>query len=218
MAHNFGSLVFTPVIQGLQEQHGSRRQYAKLEKSGASPVRLGQHESEFIAERDSFYLVSVGETGWPYIQHRGGPMGFLKVIDKRTIAFADFSGNKQFISTGNLMTDNRMALILVDYPRQARLKILGRAEIFTSEQAKEWIERVRDPGYKAVIERVCVIRVEAFDWNCPQYIIPRFTAEQIQTALAPIERQMQELEQDNARLRAELARLGVGVETSEHAT
>lgn len=218
MAHNFGSLVFTPIIKALQEQHGSRRQYAKLEKSGVSPVRLGQHESEFIAERDSFYMASVGETGWPYIQHRGGPTGFLKVIDERTIAFADFSGNKQFISTGNLMTDNRVALILVDYPRQARLKILGRAEILTGELAEAWIEQVRDPEYKAVIERVCVIRVEAFDWNCPQHITPRFTAEHIQAALAPIEKRMQELEQDNARLRAELARLGAGAEIAEQAT
>src|SRR5712691_10224247 len=103
MAHHFGSLVFTPVIKALQEQHGSRRQYARLAKSGASPDRLGRHESAFIAERDSFYLASVGETGWPYLQHRGGPTGFLKVIDERTIAFADFSGNKQFISAGNLM-------------------------------------------------------------------------------------------------------------------
>ena len=175
MAHNFGSLVFTPVIKALQERHGSRRQYARLEKSGASPDRLGRRESEFIAERDSFYLASVGETGWPYVQHRGGPRGFLKGIDERTIAFADFSGNKQFISAGNLKTDNRVALILVDYPGQARLKILGRAEILEGGDAREWIERVRDPGYKAVIERVFVIRVEAFDWNCPQHITPRFT-------------------------------------------
>jgi len=211
MAHNFGSLVFTPVIKALQERYGSRRQYAKLEKSGTLPVRLDRHESEFIAERDSFYMASVGETGWPYIQHRGGPMGFLKVIDERTIAFADFSGNKQFISTGNLMTDNRVALILVDYPKKARLKILGRAEILAGEQAEAWIERVRDPGYKAVIERVWVIQVEAFDWNCPQHITPRFTTEQIQAALAPVESRMQELEQDNARLRAELARLDTSV-------
>src|SRR5262249_10254735 len=185
---------------------------------GASPDRLGQQESEFIAARDSFYMASVGETGWPYIQHRGGPTGFLKVIDERTIAFADFSGNKQFISAGNLMTDNRVALMLVDYPRQARLKMLGRAEILEGEPARAWIERVRDPGYKAVIERVCVIRVEAFDWNCPQHITPRFTAEQIHEALAPVERRMRELERDNARLRDELARRGTGAETAEQAT
>jgi predicted pyridoxine 5'-phosphate oxidase superfamily flavin-nucleotide-binding protein len=218
MAHNFGSLVFTPVIKALQERHGSRRQYARSEKSGASPDRLGPQESEFIAERDSFYLASVGETGWPYVQHRGGPRGFLKVIDERTIAFADFSGNKQFISAGNLMTDNRVALILVDYPRQARLKMLGRAEILEGGEAREWIKRVRDPEYKAVIERVFVIRVEAFDWNCPQHITPRFTVDEIQDVLAPIERRMRELEQDNERLREELARLGTSAETAEHST
>lgn len=216
MAHTFGSLVFTPVIKALQERHGSRRQYARLENSGASRDRLDQEESAFIAERDSFYLASVGESGWPYVQHRGGPKGFLKVIDEQTIAFADFSGNRQFISAGNLMADNRVALVLVDYPGQTRLKILGRAEILEGERAREWIERVRDPGYQAVIERVFLIRVEAFDWNCPQHITPRFTEDQIQEALAPIEARMRELQQDNERLRAALARLGSSDETADH--
>ena len=205
MAHNFGSLVFTPVIKTLQEQHGSRRQYAKMAGSGSESDRLGEQESEFIAERDSFYMASVGETGWPYVQHRGGPKGFLKVIDERTIAFADFGGNKQFVSTGNLMTDNRVALIMVDYPHQARLKILGRAEILAGEKAREWIGRLRDPEYKAVVERAFVIRVEAFDWNCPQHITPRFTEDEIRQALAPIETRMQALEQENERLRKQLA-------------
>src|SRR4030088_3526508 len=133
MAHGFGSLVFTPAIKALQGRYGSRRQYAKPAESGVSRDRLGPQESEFIAERDTFYMASVGETGWPYVQHRGGPKGFLKVIDERTIAFADFRGNKQFISTGNLLTDNRVAIILVDYPRQVRLKILGRVEVFEGE-------------------------------------------------------------------------------------
>jgi predicted pyridoxine 5'-phosphate oxidase superfamily flavin-nucleotide-binding protein len=206
MAHNFGSLVFTPVVKALQERYGSRRQYAKLEGSAVSKDSLGEEESWFIAERDTFYIASIGATGWPYVQHRGGPKGFLKVIDDHTIAFADFRGNKQFISTGNLSTDNRVALILVDYPRQARLKILGRAEIFEGEKAQEWMERLREPGYKASVERAFVIRVEAFDWNCSQHITPRFTAEQIQEALAPFERQMQDLEQENKRLREALAR------------
>ncbi len=173
MAHKFGSLVFTPVVKALQERYGSRRQYAKLEKVAEPPDRLGPDESAFIAGRDSVYLASVGATGWPYIQHRGGPRGFLEVVDDRTLAFADFSGNQQFISAGNLTTDARVALILVDYPQQARLKILGRAEIFDGEPAKTWIDRVRDPHYKAVIERVFVIHVDAFDWNCPQHITPR---------------------------------------------
>jgi predicted pyridoxine 5'-phosphate oxidase superfamily flavin-nucleotide-binding protein len=201
MGRNFGSLVFTPVVKALQEKYGSRRQYAQMERAGVSPDRLGPDESAFIAERDSFYMATIGSTGWPYVQHRGGPKGFLKVIDGTRVAFADFRGNKQYISTGNVATDNRVAIIMVDYPRQARLKLLGHVEIFESDQASEWIERLRDPSYKAVIERVYVVEVEAFDWNCPQHITPRFTAEQIQEALAPFERRMHELERENKKLR-----------------
>lgn len=204
MAYNFGSLVFTPLVKALQERYGSRRQYARLEASGTRPDRLGPQENDFISERDSFYLASVGSTGWPYIQHRGGPAGFLKVIDDRTLAFADFRGNRQYVSTGNVATDPRVALILMDYPRQARLKLLGRAEVFEGPAAQEWLDRVRLPNSPAVIERVYVIRLEAFDWNCPQHITPRFTAEQIREALAPFERQMQELTEENARLREQL--------------
>jgi predicted pyridoxine 5'-phosphate oxidase superfamily flavin-nucleotide-binding protein len=201
MAQHFGSLVFTPVVKALQEKYGSRRQYARMEGGGTSRDRLGPDEAAFIAERDSFYMATTGSTGWPYVQHRGGPKGFLKVIDDSRVAFADFRGNRQYISTGNLATDNRVAIIMVDYPRQARLKILGRAEVFEGEQASEWIERLRDSGYKAVIERVYVIQVEAFDWNCPQHITPRFTADQIQEALAPFELRMRELERENKKLR-----------------
>jgi predicted pyridoxine 5'-phosphate oxidase superfamily flavin-nucleotide-binding protein len=199
--HNFGSLVFTPVIRALQEKYGSRRQYARMEAAGGEPDRLGPDEIAFIGELDTFYMASQGTSGWPYVQHRGGPKGFLKVIDGSTLAFADFRGNRQFISTGNLSTDNRVALIMVDSPRQARLKILGRVEIFEGEAARDWIERLREPGYKAVIERVYVIRIEAFDWNCPQHITPRYTAEQIQEMLEPFERRMQELERENQKLR-----------------
>lgn len=204
MPHTLGSLVFTPAVKALQERYGSRRQYVRLEASGSASGRFGPQESDFIGERDSFYMATLGSTGWPYIQHRGGPRGFLKVIDESTLAFADFRGNKQYISTGNLTTDNRVALIFVDYPRQLRLKILGRVEIFEGEQAKDWIGKVRDPEYKAVVERIYVIRVEAFDWNCQQHIIPRYTAEEIREALAPAEKRMQELEEENERLREEL--------------
>ena len=208
MAKSFGSLVFTPVIKALQEKYGSRQQYARLEQSaGDTPARLGPDEITFLSERDTFYMASIGETGWPYIQHRGGPKGFLKVIDGQTIAFADFRGNRQYISTGNLMTNDRVALIFVDYPRQLRLKILGHAQIFEGEKAKEWIEKVRDPGYKATVERVLVIHVEAFDWNCQQHITARFTEEEIQEALVPLDNKMQKLEDDNKKLREEIVRL-----------
>jgi uncharacterized protein len=198
--------MFTPVVRALQERYGSRRQYARLEAADRGSPRLGLEETEYLAERDSFYVATVSATGWPYVQHRGGPKGFLKVIDDQTLAFADFSGNKQFISAGNLMTDNRVALILMDYPRQLRLKILGRVEIIDGEKAGEWLKKVRDPEYRAIAERVFVIRIEAFDWNCQQHILPRFTAEEIREVAAPLEKRLGELEAENSRLRQQLTR------------
>ena len=205
VAQSFGSIVFTPAVKELQERYGSRRQYERRATKNASFEGLGREEREFIAERDSFYMATIGSTGWPYIQHRGGPKGFLKVLDDQRIAFADYRGNKQYVSTGNLMTDDRVAWILVDYPRQARLKILGRAEITERAAAGELLKAVRDDGEKAVVERVYVIHVEAFDWNCPQHITPRFTADEIRTVLAPFEERFQALEDENARLRAQVA-------------
>jgi predicted pyridoxine 5'-phosphate oxidase superfamily flavin-nucleotide-binding protein len=204
MARNFGSLAFTPAVKALQERHGSRRQYERVERSQVAD-RLGPDETAFLAERDSFYMASVGETGWPYIQHRGGAKGFLKVIDEHTVAFADFRGNKQYITTGNVSKDDRVALVLVDYPAQTRLKILGHARTLEGEETREWIPRLADPGYPAAIERVFVVHVEAFDWNCPQHITPRFTAEEIQEVVGPLERRTAELEHENRILRARLA-------------
>jgi predicted pyridoxine 5'-phosphate oxidase superfamily flavin-nucleotide-binding protein len=206
MANTFGSLVFTPVVKELQQRYGSRRQYERLAGQGDSHEGLGPDEREFIGERDSFYMASIGSTGWPYVQHRGGPKGFLMVLTNQTIAFADYRGNKQYISTGNLLTDDRVALILVDYPRQARLKILGHAKITEGAEARELVEMVRYEGEKAFVERVYVIQVEAFDWNCRQHITPRFTVDEIRTILAPFEERFQALEAENARLRAQLAK------------
>ena len=201
---SIGSLVFTPAVKALQERHGSRRQYERMEGAGSSRDRLTRDEIEFLAERDSFYMATVGATGWPYVQHRGGPKGFLKVIDDRTLALADFRGNKQYISTGNLATDDRVAIIMVDYPRQARLKILGRVEVLEGAVAADWLERVRDVGEKTPIERVFVIHIEAFDWNCPQHITPRYTAEEIQQVVAPLSQRLARLDAENAKLREEL--------------
>jgi len=205
MAYPLGSLVFTPAVKALQERYGSRRSYATREASGFSQDGLGPDEVGFLAERDSFYMASMGETGWPYVQHRGGPVGFLKVLDEHTIGFADFRGNKQYITAGNLTTNDRVALILVDYPRQARLKILGNGQIFEGEDAKEWIGKLREPGDRTPIERVFVIHVKAFDWNCQQHITPRFTVEQIRSVLAPFEQRMAELTRENEILKAEIA-------------
>ena len=202
---SFGSLAFTPLVKMLQERHGSRRQYERRERAGPAQSHLGPMEIEFLAARDSLYWATTGSTGWPYVQHRGGPRGFVRVIDPQTLALADFGGNKQYISAGNLLTDNRVAIIMVDYPRQARLKILGRVDVLEGEPASEWIARVRTEGYKAVIERVFVIHVEAFDWNCPQHITPRYTAEEIQEAVRPLEERLQALERENAALRAAIS-------------
>ena len=204
---SFGKLAFTPLVKKLQELYGSRTQYERMEKSSASEDRLTEFEKEFLAGRDTFYWATTGATGWPYVQHRGGPKGFLKVIDDRTLAFADFRGNKQYISTGNLMSDDRVAIILVDYPRQARLKILGHVEIFEGAKAENWLARIRVAGYKAVIERVFVIHIEAYDWNCPQHITPRYTAEEIREAMHATEEKLSTLELENESLRKELAEL-----------
>src|SRR5215469_14185120 len=205
MANNFSSLVFTPVVKELQQRYGSRRQYERLAARGMSNRGLGPGEREFIAERDSFYMASIGSTDWPYVQHRGGPKGFLKVLDHQTIAFADYRGNKQYISTGNLVTDDRVALILVDYPHQARLKILGHAKIKErGAEAGELLEMVRDKKENTFVERVYVIHVEGFDWNCSQHITPRFTVDEIRTILTPFEERLQALEAENARLRTQL--------------
>jgi uncharacterized protein len=206
MAKNFGSVLFTDVIQRLQEKHGSRRQYARLTESAGVPDSLSPREAEFIAERDSFYMASISASGWPYIQHRGGPQGFLKVVDPHMLAFADFLGNKQYISTGNLMTNDRVALFLMNYPEQTRLKILGHVEILEGDAATGWIARLSDPRYKAAVERVFLIRVEAYDWNCPQHITRRYSEEEIAEALQPVERKLRELERENESLRLELAK------------
>jgi predicted pyridoxine 5'-phosphate oxidase superfamily flavin-nucleotide-binding protein len=198
---SFGALVFTPVVKMLQERHGSRRQYERVVCSQTGQQTLGPDESAFIAERDSFYWATIGSTGWPYVQHRGGPTGFLKVVDHRTMALADFRGNKQYISAGNLTTDDRVAMILVDYPRQARLKIHGHVDVLERDSAADWIARVRTAGDNSVIERVFVIHVAAFDWNCPQHITPRYTADEIQDVVRPLEDRLRALERENAALR-----------------
>lgn len=206
MPQSFGSLVFTSAVKALQERYGSRRQYQRFEQRGDQQGGLTEQEAEFIAERDSFYIATLGSTGWPYVQHRGGPPGFVKMFDEQSIAFADYRGNKQYISAGNLATDSRVALIMVDYPNQARLKILGKAQVLEGADADAVIERVRSPNYPAVIERVFIIRVEAFDWNCPQHITPRYTEQQLQVALAPTIARIEELERENSELRKRATR------------
>jgi len=167
--------------------------------------RFGPEEAEFIAARDSFYMASVSETGWPYVQHRGGPAGFLRVIDEATLAFADLRGNRQYISLGNVAANDRVALILVDYPHRARLKILAHMEARDLASDPVLAGRLELPGYKGKPERAFVLRLEAFDWNCPQHLTPRFTAAEIAEAIEPLQRRIAALDAENAALRATIA-------------
>jgi len=182
MGHKFAEIAFTPNVRQLQEEYGSRKSYARMESGPDYHDQLTDKEAAFIAQRDSFYMASVSETGWPYIQHRGGPQGFLRVLDEKTIGFADFRGNRQYISVGNFKHDDRVSLILLDYPARARLKILGRAEIIGMDDADR-LKKLQLPDYRAVVERGLLIKVEAFDWNCPQHITPRYTAEEYEAVL-----------------------------------
>jgi hypothetical protein len=186
MTHRFAELMFTPSVKAVQARMGSRGGYERFEdpETPAHSV-LEEDERTFIAARDSFYVATVSETGWPYVQHRGGPPGFLKVLDERTIGFADYRGNRQYVSVGNLGRDGRVSLILVDYPNRRRLKIIGHARLVDLRSEPETIERLRDGDYDARIERAMVITIEAFDWNCPQHITPRFTEAQLREAVAP---------------------------------
>jgi predicted pyridoxine 5'-phosphate oxidase superfamily flavin-nucleotide-binding protein len=193
---HFLELAFTPAVRAAQERLGSREAYARVGGVAAPPDRLGEHEAAFLAARDSFYMASIGATGWPYVQHRGGPKGFVRVLDERTIAFADVRGNRQYVSVGNVAGDDRVALVFVDYPNQARMKILARATIVTDDEALS--ARV-STGERA--ERIFLLRVEGIDWNCPKNITPRFTEEEIRAIVAPIRDEIEALRRENARLR-----------------
>lgn len=203
MGRRFAELAFTPLVKEQQLQHGSRHLYERVEQSRDLGDKLGPFEQEFIQDRDGFYLASVTETGWPYIQYRGGEKGFLHVLDERTLGFADLRGNKQYISVGNLQHDDRVALFFMDYPRQSRLKILGRAKVHEGDaEARKLIETLRVPQEKTPAERAMLIHVEAFDWNCPQHITPRYTEEELEKILEPMQRRLDALEEENKRLRA----------------
>jgi hypothetical protein len=201
MPHHFGDIAFTDNVKRLQEAAGSRESYARMAAApGPTEARLGENEAAFLASRDSFYLASVGETGWPYIQHRGGPEGFVRVLDDRTIGFADFRGNRQYVSVGNLMHDDRVSLFFMDYARRARLKMLGRVQLVgPGEEAM--LARLAVGDYRAKVERGFLIRIEAFDWNCPQHITERYTLAEIETAINPLRARIAELEGELATAR-----------------
>jgi len=191
MTSRFLDLTFTNSVRSAQQQH-----------FGASPRidaeqlddELAKNEIEFIHARDSFYMATVSETGWPYMQHRGGKPGFLRAVNGRSLVFADYKGNRQLISTGNVAANDRVALFLMDYPRRARLKILGRARVEDARGHPELVARFAASDVQRLVERLFFVDVVAFDWNCPKYITPRFTREEVEAAMAPLHQRIASLE------------------------
>lgn len=190
MSRNYGCIAFTDGVDAEQEAYGSAqffRRMAKRENESSERDALGPREQRFLETRDSFYLATVSETGWPYVQFRGGPAGFVRVQDEHTFSWADYRGNLQHVSTGNLRTTSRIAIIAMDYPSRRRLKLFGRARVVTREDDVAYVEGLRHPDeIDAVVERGIVVTVEAFDWNCPQHITPRYTAQEVHdTGVSP---------------------------------
>jgi hypothetical protein len=203
MAKNFASIAFTDEVKVLQEKSGSRASYARMEKE-VYQDGLTENEIAFIEQRDSFYMASIGENGFPYIQHRGGPKGFIKVLDAKRIGFIDFKGNMQYISVGNIATNNKVAIIMVDYPARARLKIYARAVIVELKDDPSLYEQLSISEYKSRPERMMVLHIEAYDWNCPQHIIPRYTVEEIEEAFASQKKYTSKLEAEIKLLKQKL--------------
>jgi len=186
MSTAFADITFTPSVKAAQNRYGSREANSRFEFADAPGFGMTEQEVEFIGERDSFYQATVSETGWPYVQHRGGPKGFLKVLNEHTIGFADFRGNRQYLSVGNLNANDRISMILMDYPNRRRLKIWGRVRIVHENEEPELIKQLEVPSYHARVERGIVIHVEACEWNCPQHITPRYSKAEVEDLLTPL--------------------------------
>lgn len=194
MSHKFFDLTFTESVKAAQEKYGSRKNYARMEGGKSDFYGLTGNERDFIEQRDGFYMATVNSEGQPYIQFRGGAKGFLKVLDDKTLGFADFRGNLQYISVGNLSENKKAALFLMDYPNQTRLKILANAEVIDARNKPEILEKLIVPDYKAKIERAFILHIEAFDWNCPQHITQRFTMDEVKQMVAPMYEHIAKLE------------------------
>jgi predicted pyridoxine 5'-phosphate oxidase superfamily flavin-nucleotide-binding protein len=218
MLHKWLEIASTPAVKAARERYDSAGQYARLDGTldPDGPVRndrLTDAEGGFIAARDGFYLASVSETGWPYVQYRGGPAGFLRVIDERTLGYADLRGNRQYVTTGNVAANDRVALFLMDYAHQRRLKIFGRMRIVDANEDPELAASLTVLGYGGRVERAVLVTVAAFDWNCPQHITPRFTQSELEQALAPVCETIASLRAENEGL---LCLLGDRAEAIEH--
>ena len=198
MAYDFLDTLSTPGVRAAQAANGSSGLWAKADRSFN---RFNAENAAFIAARDSFYIATVSASGWPYVQHRGGPVGFLRVLDETTLGFADYRGNRQYITLGNVATDDRVALILVDYPRRARMKILAHLVVHDLATEPDLAARLATPGAGGRAERGFTLKLASFDWNCPQHITPRFTAAEVEEATAPLRSRIAALEAEIAVLR-----------------
>ncbi|PKG83508.1 pyridoxamine 5'-phosphate oxidase [Colwellia sp. 75C3] len=192
MAHKYAQLAFTDEVRAMQQEQNSRAGYASMDQGEDYNFLLSRVEADFIGQRDSFYMASVSETDWPYVQHRGGPKGFLKVLDASTLGFADYKGNRQYVSAGNFRNNDRVSIIFVDYPNKRRLKLMGR---ISQVPENDWqtLASLEDDYYRAKVERGFIIKVEAFDWNCPQHITPRYTESDIESLITPITNELAEV-------------------------
>ena len=184
MNQNFTQFAFTPSVKSIQEKLGSRENYARMEESG-DRYRLTEDEKAFIESRVDFFMSTVGENGWPYMQHRGGPRGFLKVLDDETLGFADFKGNRQYISSGNIVSNGKAMLFLIDYPTKQRVKIWVEANYIPKEEAGEYLAQLVPEGMENQVVSVFILKVQAYDWNCPKYITQRFTADEFVQHVLP---------------------------------
>ncbi|MCW1925875.1 pyridoxamine 5'-phosphate oxidase family protein [Luteolibacter arcticus] len=191
MAHRFLDLAFTPSVLAAQQHYFGRSQ---ILPPAAADDPLGPEEQAFIESRDSFYMASVSETGWPYMQHRGGAAGFVKVTDPASLAFADYKGNRQMLTTGNVAANDRVCLFFMDYPRRTRLKIYGHAEVLDARDHAALVGEIADADVHKITERIVRVRVVSFDWNCPKYITPRFTAAEVGEAVSVLKARIAELE------------------------
>jgi hypothetical protein len=216
MTNPYTNIAFTPSVKRAQDLMGTRASNARLESSPSERGRLGPKEAGFLGARDGFFLSSVSETGWPYVQFRGGPTGFLRVLDDRTVAWADFRGNRQYISAGNIAATGddgpgKVAILAMDWAHRARIKLFGHARVVQPDTDPELFAKLDVGEYRAFVERAVVVTVAGFDWNCPQHITPRFTEAEIAFAMAPMQDRLAALESENEALRAQVTATAVSV-------
>lgn len=200
---NYSEIAFSEASKRFQERYGSRASYARMEQY-KNTDGLTDFETDFISHQDNFYMATIGENGFPYIQFRGGPKGFLKVLDEKTLAFIDFGGNKQYISIGNMATNNKVSLFLLDQAAKARLKIYAEAKVLEIADNRELFDKLNLEGYKFKPERIIVLNIKAYDWNCPQHITERYTLEEIQDEFLAQHEYINKLREENAALKKRL--------------